>query len=103
MITTGPGVRRRVLGVAALVGMTVALVVVPTGAANAAVPCSYGSMTINSNPNAEGPTRASGHAHFTGNHYIRSMTNSVWYYTADNNGGADGDTWDTSYGVAQCN
>jgi hypothetical protein len=95
--------RRRFVGIAGVVGLSVAMVALPTGAAVSAVPCSYSSMTINGNPNAEGPTRASGHAHLTGNHYVRSMTNKTWYYTADNNGGSDGDTWDTSYGVAACN
>lgn len=95
--------KRRLIAVAGVLGMAVAMTVLSTGVATSAVPCSYSSMIINSNAKAEGPTRASGHAHFTGNHYVRSMANNVWYYTADNNGGADGDTWDTSYGVAACN
>ncbi|GIG26930.1 hypothetical protein [Cellulomonas denverensis] len=95
--------KKRLAAVVGVIGVAVAVVVLPTGAATSAVPCSYSSMIINSNPRAEGPTRASGHAHVTGNHYVRSMTNKVWYYTADNNGGSDGDTWDTAYGVAACN
>lgn len=94
---------RRLVGAVAAAGVMVVMVVFPTGAAVSSVPCSYSSITINSNPKAEGPTRASGHAHVTGNHYIKSMTNNVWTFTADNNGGSDGDTWDTSYGVAACN
>ena len=94
---------KRIAAVMGIVGMAAALGLLPTGAAVSAVTCGYSSMTINSNPNAEAPSRASGHAHFTGNHYIRSMTNRTWYYSADNNGGTDGDTWDTNYGVVACN
>ncbi|MCP9946795.1 hypothetical protein LUX12_21545 [Streptomyces somaliensis] len=47
-----------------------------------------------------------GHSHNTGSHYVGRMTNTGgnlvvdWY--ADNNGGNDGDTWDSFYGTRVC-
>jgi hypothetical protein len=80
-----------------------ALVVMPgVLAARAATACHALSMTINSNPRAEAPSTAMGHAHATGNHYNSSRTNGTWVWRADNNGGSDGDTSDTSYASQKC-
>ncbi|MDR1189224.1 MAG: hypothetical protein LBK95_17540 [Bifidobacteriaceae bacterium] len=79
-----------------------------TGTANASpaeasLACSGKGITINSNPGAESPSKATGHSHVTGNHYVRVIySNSVWEWWADNNGGSDGDTTDTFYGTKQC-
>lgn len=76
--------------------------VVPATSASASLACQAYSITINSNPGAEPPSSAAGHRHSTGNHYVKGVVNSVWYWWADNNGGSDGDTWDTAYGIIQC-
>ncbi|TFV45756.1 hypothetical protein E4P43_17175 [Blastococcus sp. TF02A-35] len=74
-------------------------VLIPAGTASADMRCSFGPITINSNPGAEAPSTASGHTHSTGNHYSKGMSSSgVVTYYADNNGGSDGDTKDTLYG-----
>lgn len=68
--------------------------------------CEWGTIRINGNPGAESPSNASGHSHNTGNHYVGRITNTGgnlvvdWY--ADNNGGDDGDTWDSFYGTRLC-
>jgi hypothetical protein len=74
--------------------------------ASASGGCSGSLITINSNPGAEPPSRARGHAHATGNHYIKltypvgDRRIVVWW--ADNNGGRDGDTTDTYYTSTTC-
>ncbi|MFD4141924.1 hypothetical protein [Streptomyces sp. NPDC058572] len=74
--------------------------------AHADTRCEWGAITINGNRGAEAPSRASGHTHRTGNHYVGKITNTGgnlvvdWY--ADNNGGNDGDTWDSFFGTRIC-
>jgi len=73
------------------------------GAAHASTACDGYAITINGNPGAEPPSRATGHTHRTGNHYVRYIySNGVWEWWADNNGGSNGDTVDTYYGSRQC-
>jgi len=82
--------------------------------ASASAGClNYEWITINSGRGAEPPSRVRGHRHFTGNHYIKAVIpiyrnnrlvskRLVWW--ADNDGGFDGDTPDTFYGISrQCN
>ncbi|MGC0330545.1 hypothetical protein RKD23_003535 [Streptomyces sp. SAI-170] len=68
--------------------------------------CEWGTIRINGNPGAEAPSYASGHSHRTGNHYVGRITNTggnlVVDWWADNNGGDDGDTWDSFYGTRIC-
>ncbi|MEU0662993.1 hypothetical protein ACLQ2E_29545 [Streptomyces lavendulocolor] len=74
--------------------------------AHADMRCDWGTITINGNRGAEAPSRASGHTHRTGNHYVGGVANTGgnlvvdWY--ADNNGGDDGDTRDSYYGTKVC-
>lgn len=73
-------------------------------AAHASGGCNPGDwIQINTNPGAEAPSWKRGHKHITGNHYVKEITSSgiLWY--ADNNGGSDGDTWDTWYEHTYCN
>lgn len=79
------------------------LIVVPATPAEASLACSGTSIQINTNPGAEAPSWATGHSHWTGNHYIYAIyMNGNWEWWADNNGGWDGDTWDTYYGLIAC-
>jgi hypothetical protein len=70
--------------------------------ANASGGCSGSLITINSNSGAEPPSRAYGHSHVTGNHYIRAISGSSVIWWADNNGGLNGDTADTYYTTTNC-
>jgi hypothetical protein len=74
--------------------------------ASASKACNAEQITINSGGGAESPSRAWGHTHRTGNHYVkyisRSSAGNIWYWYADNNGGIDGDTADTYYGSILC-
>lgn len=71
--------------------------------ANADTRCNYGSVWINSGGGAEAPSWANGHSHNTGNHFVGAIwSNGLWDWYADNNGGNDGDTWDTYYGSRWC-
>jgi hypothetical protein len=95
--------RRIAIGLAGLLTATVATFgLAPAAVAN--TKCSAGSIRINGNPNAEAPSYASGHSHLTGNHYVSNIngTTGLWTWRADNNGGSDGDTWDTAYGSISC-
>ena len=93
--------RRRIVAALA-VGAAVAasLTALP---ATASTSCNYNAITINVGEGAEPPSAAIGHTHFTGNHYIAFTAGSTWHYWADNNGGWDGDTWDTFYATRTCN
>lgn len=72
--------------------------------AHASGGCSLGDrIQINTGAGAEAPSWQWGHKHLTGNHYVKQVTSTgiLWY--ADNNGGSDGDTWDTYYEHTYCN
>ncbi|MFJ2026946.1 hypothetical protein ACIODW_24500 [Streptomyces sp. NPDC087897] len=71
-------------------------------AAQADTRCNWGTITINSGRGAEAPSTASGHRHDTGNHYVKYISGDLVDWWADNNGGNDGDTWDSYYGTAKC-
>lgn len=87
----------------ALVMLVGLLIVVPAAPAQAHVACSGTSIWINANPGAEPPRWATGHSHWTNNHYIHTIFSSgIWVWWADNNGGWDGDTEDTEYGIIAC-
>lgn len=101
--------RRRPMRVVALLtaafaGMFLSclIVVADSRESRANTACHALSMTINSNPRAEQPSTAVGHAHVTGNHDNSSRTNGTWVWRADNNGGSDGDTADTKYSSQKC-
>lgn len=94
---------RATVGAAVLVGgAALAGVVVPATTAHASLACHGTSIVINSGRGAEGASYATGHRHATGNHYVDSIYGSTWFWNADNNGGSDGDTWDTYYGAISC-
>ena len=76
-------------------------VAIPATSAQASTACSATSIRINATPGAENPTTVSGHSHATGKHYVRSITNRVWYWNADNDNGRT-DKWDTYFGMQQC-
>ncbi|MEV4251292.1 hypothetical protein AB0J63_48890 [Streptosporangium canum] len=77
-------------------------------AAHADTRCDWTWIKINSGAGAEAPRVVRGHSHNTGNHYIFDFNWSdykqqyLWAWYADNNGGNDGDTKDTSYGTNWC-
>ena len=79
-----------------------ALAVVPATMASASGGCSGDLITINSGRGAEAPSRAYGHKHRTGNHYIKAYSGKYVIWWADNNGGNDGDTPDTFYTSTFC-
>lgn len=64
--------------------------------------CSWSTITINSGKGAEAPSAASGHKHNTGNHYVGYIAGDLVDWYADNNGGSDGDTWDSYCGTRKC-
>ncbi len=82
--------------------VTAGTAVLGAGSAQASMSCTYSRIVINSGSGAEPSSFAYGHSHRTGNHYIKSSAGGRWEYWADNNGGLDGDTPDTFYGVVQC-
>lgn len=90
------------IAVGAGISLSGLIVVADSHESHANTACHALSMTINSNPRAEGPSTAMGHAHVTGNHYNSSRTNGTWVWRADNNGGSDGDTTDTAYSSQKC-
>jgi hypothetical protein len=87
------------LGTGALVA---ASVVVPSTAATAGTACSGTSIRINVGAGGESPSWATGHAHQTGRHYVGVISGNLWYWYADNDGGSNGDTTDTYYGLRSC-
>ncbi|MFE5332436.1 hypothetical protein ACFRCG_39240 [Embleya sp. NPDC056575] len=92
------------VGTAAATLASVAILGMAASPAGADTRCDMGKeILINGNPGAEDPSWAMGHSHNTGNHYLGGIdSNLVWSWWADNNGGNDGDTWDTHYGYRQC-
>lgn len=81
----------------------IAALAFPSAPVYASLACEGTAITINSGAGAEPPRTATGHRHSTGNHYVRYiLSNRVWIWWADNNGGSDGDTADTYYGEKQC-
>ncbi|WP_158890345.1 hypothetical protein [Amycolatopsis anabasis] len=91
------------IGSAGLLASVGAGLVVTAAPAQADKRCSYQRIAINNNPGAEPGSYANGHKHRTGNHYILRITDgNKYHYWADNNGGRDGDTWDTFYGYKRC-
>ncbi|GIG87087.1 hypothetical protein [Plantactinospora endophytica] len=78
------------------------LAALPATGASASGGCSGSLITINSGSGAEAPSRAYGHRHATGNHYIRYRVGRYIGWYADNNGGWDGDTRDTFYTETYC-
>jgi hypothetical protein len=70
--------------------------------ASAGTACTSTTITINAGAGAEPPSSAKGHSHATGSHYVSSISGGFWFWYADNNGGLDGDTWDTYLGVVKC-
>ncbi|GGT11211.1 hypothetical protein GCM10010176_064730 [Nonomuraea spiralis] len=100
---------RRGGALAAAVSLAGAMVV--TGGATAAhadTRCSVSKIYINDSPGGDPKQEAFGHSHDTGNHYVARyvwLTNVrkwLWVWNADNDGGWDGDTPDTSYGTSEC-
>lgn len=84
---------------AAILGPSVLL----SPSAHASLACDATTIQINEGRGGEPPTFRQGHTHFTGDHYVRSISsNRLWNWWADNDGGADGDTADTPYGIKQC-
>jgi hypothetical protein len=91
-----------VIGCATSVSIGGAPAVASGGCASSAVP-----ITINSNPGAEAPSRARGHRHLTGNHYVKTTipvgSNRIYVWWADNNGGTVGtDRPDAYYTTTTC-
>ena len=70
--------------------------------AHASLACTATRIVINDGPGGENSSFANGHEHVTGNHYVRRIVNGRWEWWADNDGGFDGDTFDTLYGTKQC-
>jgi hypothetical protein len=74
--------------------------------ASASGGCSGDIILVNSGAGAEAPSWRYGHAHLTGRHYIRAIVRysnrSLVQWWADNDGGLDGDTWDTPYQETLC-
>lgn len=82
--------------------MGLVVTVILSSPVSASTSCSYSDVHLNTNPGAEAPSWAFGHRHITGNHYILYVSGTTWHWWADNNGGADGDTADTFFGVKTC-
>jgi hypothetical protein len=79
------------------------LVLVPQpDVAHASLACTSTAIAINAGTGAEPKSSAKGHAHVTGSHYVGSISGGYWYWYADNNGGVNGDTWDSFYGSLKC-
>ncbi|MER7701926.1 hypothetical protein ABTX81_03355 [Kitasatospora sp. NPDC097605] len=90
-------------GVLLAVGMAAGGVLIAAPGASASTACNATTITINKGSGAEDPSQAQGHSHSTGRHYVGAIdSNKIWYWYADNDGGSDGDTWDTFYGIKQC-
>lgn len=70
--------------------------------AHADTRCLADWIYINASPGGDPKQRVLGHSHNTGKHYIRSISNSVYEWWADNDGGQDGDSPDTFYGRIYC-
>ena len=81
---------------------TLAIPVLGAAPAGASTSCSASWININTGSGAEAPSQAWGHSHSTGRHYIKSRSGNKLTYWADNDGGWDGDTADTYYGVKYC-
>jgi len=93
---------RKILTVGLALATSAAAVIVTAAPAHASLACSGTNIRINGNPGAEAPSWATGHRHATGNHCVGAISGNIWYWYADNNGGSDGDTWDTYYGAIAC-
>lgn len=93
--------RKTLSGVVVGATLAAAAVAVPMTSAQASTACSASSIRINATPGAENPSTVSGHSHVTGKHYVRSITNRIWYWNADNDNGRT-DQWDTYHGMQQC-
>ncbi|MEU7456423.1 hypothetical protein AB0A72_31970 [Streptosporangium roseum] len=79
-----------------------------TTAAHADTRCDWSWIYINDSPGGDPKEAARGHSHNTGNHYISYSSWSdyyqkyAWYWESDNDGGSDGDTYDTYYSWNLC-
>ncbi|MEV7912256.1 hypothetical protein [Streptomyces griseus] len=94
---------RRIGAIGTAAATLAGIMVIGGGAtAQADTRCSWSTITINSGKGAEAPSKASGHKHNTGNHYVGYIAGDLVDWYADNNGGSDGDTWDSYYGTRKC-